>query len=473
MAFSPLRNFSVTFLSRIGDNVCVLLFYALAARCLEVRDFGIYFFAYSLAILIADFSDFGMHRFGLLAMSNNTSTRFQEFLKLMVFKLLFWIPFSFCVFGISTFFLDDSLTRTAFHYLFLQHSLYLVSELMLNVFRSQQDMQKPALWLFGKKFIFTSIAISILLNKGGLMAVIHAQIFVECISIFLLIIVLYRAQEISRAAWTPYDIFGFFWKLLPFAAISVFGMINLRISVVFLKSFSSVEEIAIFGSVFRLIESYFFIPIALTASVLPNWIHLKVHGEWSTLQLAIQTIFRVISLIFIPIGILILVFGNEMIECIYGMHYAQAGFLFKISVVYIILGSLNGIAVGILQTVENVRGVVKALVGAILTHMICAIYWVPEYGALGSFVSIIISDAVLFALYAKYFHRHFPVQKIIHVLKNLTREIILFTLVCWISLLLPFPTSFIFSGCFFFGWLIFGFNFPHKEKIWLQSTLKK
>lgn len=163
-------------------------------------------------------------------------------------------------------------------------------------------------------------------------------------------------------------------------------------------------EIGIYSAANKVANIWQFIPMAIITAFGPM---LVLKKQYSKLQyeIAIQRLYDIISIIGISFGIFLSLFGNLILDVLYGEEYKNAIEVLQISIWSGIFSSL-GAATSLWLIIENLQkySLIYAIAGCI-TNFSLNIWLIPLMGAKGAAIATLISGVVtnilIFLLFKK------------------------------------------------------------------------
>jgi polysaccharide transporter, PST family len=174
---------------------------------------------------------------------------------------------------------------------------------------------------------------------------------------------------------------------------SFVAVIYMKIDQVMLGQLLNNEAVGLYGAAVRISECWYFIPTAITASLLPVIMKAKQNGE-KNYHKKMQKLFHVLALFALLMSVLITVFSDSVILSLYGKDYIGASRVLCVHIwssVFVFFGVAQSpwnIAEG-LQKISLLRGILGAIVNVVLNLLL-----IPQYGPLGASIATLISYAI-------------------------------------------------------------------------------
>lgn len=189
-----------------------------------------------------------------------------------------------------------------------------------------------------------------------------------------------RARHLLQEAW-PY--------LLSGVAI----LFYMRVDQIMIREMVGEHELGIYTAALPLSTAWYFIPMAICASVAPALARKKARSE-AEYMTALSRLFSLMWWYSLPLSVLIALASTPLVGLLYGPAYAASATVLAIHV----FGNVPvGLGVAQSQWIANEkRGVLafyKTTVGA-LANVCLNLYMIPKYGALGAAIATLISFSI-------------------------------------------------------------------------------
>lgn len=178
--------------------------------------------------------------------------------------------------------------------------------------------------------------------------------------------------------------------LIMFGAI--FGMIYLKVDQVMLMWLSGKEEVGVYAVAAQLSEVWYFVPLAIVASLFPKLIMLK-DTNLPQYQLRLQQIFDFLFLLAFVLTIATTFLAEPIITILYGVEFERSASILKIHVwasIFIFMRALFSRWIHIERVF--IFSFISQGVGA-LSNVALNFMFIPSYGAEGAAVATLISYA--------------------------------------------------------------------------------
>jgi polysaccharide transporter, PST family len=265
----------------------------------------------------------------------------------------------------------------------------------LNVIDSYfQSQVKSKYTVYANNSAFILMAagkVVLLLVKAPLLAfAVIGALEIALSSIFL--IGVYRYNHLTVSTWRfnmhiAKNLLRDSWPLL-LAGLSI--MIYMRIDQVMIGSMLGDKEVGIYSAAVKISEIWYFIPIAIVASLFPAIIESKKRSE-KLYYSRLQKLFNVITWIGISVALCVTFSSTFIIQFLFGKEYADASSILTLHI-WTGVAVCLGIASGSWYMTENLQKLsfYRTLNGAIV-NVFLNFYLIPKYGAKGAAIATVIS----------------------------------------------------------------------------------
>lgn len=196
------------------------------------------------------------------------------------------------------------------------------------------------------------------------------------------------------------------WKksVLPFSAIAGVSYLNSELIIPLVGLLASSSEVAYFKvaiSIAILVSA----PLTIVeATIHPHVTRVFASGEKVRLFRMVSLAGVAALLVSLPLVVLLIVFGQEVLAFVYGLEYSDAYWPLAIIVIGFLIVNLIGPSMLLLHATDYENdALVISVVGAGLTVLLCIIL-IPEKGAVGAALAITISKvarALAFRIWAQ------------------------------------------------------------------------
>ena len=296
---------------------------------------------------------------------------------------------------------DDSLVR--FIVIVLGFVLVFKASEVAKYWFESQVMSKYTVWVENSVFLFMSITqVILILNHAPLMGFVWVAV-ASGLSVSIGLIGVYSWRVGGISAWRfdfnrAKTLLKDSWPLL-LSGMAI--MVYMRIDQIMLGQMLGSGAVGIYSAAVRISEVWYFIPMAIAASVFPSVIKIKKESEQDYI-VRFQRLFNIMVMLGVVVAIPVTFFSDWIITQLFGSTYIKAGAVLIVHIWSGIFVSL-GITSGMWLVNENLQRLAfyRTLVGAVV-NIVANIFLIPYFGVVGAAVGTLLSQfiaAYLFDLF--------------------------------------------------------------------------
>ena len=180
------------------------------------------------------------------------------------------------------------------------------------------------------------------------------------------------------------------WPLI-FSGLAI--AVYMRIDQIMIKEMLGVKEVGLFSAAVKLSEVWYFVPVIITASLLPAIVSAKKINE-SLYYLRLQRLYTLVTWIAISVALIMTFFSIDLVVLLYGSAYKYAGQVLMIQIWAGVFVSL-GVASGSWLTTENLQhyAFYRTVLGAVI-NIILNLILIPNYGLIGAAIATVIAQSL-------------------------------------------------------------------------------
>lgn len=215
----------------------------------------------------------------------------------------------------------------------------------------------------------------------------------------------YYTPKAIRSAKPYYKGREWLASAIPFAFNNILTMINARIGIILLGIFMLPADVGIYRVAF---QSAVLVVISLQAVnmvVAPQFARLYTLGEKARLQQLVTASATIVLLFTLPVALVFLLFGRQILLIVFGAEYIPA----YTALFIMVLGQLVNASMGSVQFLLNMTGYEKdtarslliAVTSSILLNLILIPVWGVNGAALTTTLSLILWNVLLWRIVRK------------------------------------------------------------------------
>lgn len=363
------------------------------ARYLGPEQFGLLSYAIAFVALFTSVANLGLNSIVVRDLVQDPPSAETTMGTAFMLSLLGGtIAFGLSVLAISYARPDDELTK----FIVVLLSLLMVFKAtdVVRYWFESQVQSKYVVWMENGIFLAISVVkISLILTNASFMAFVWA-IFAETliVSAGLLFVYTWRGNRISvwrcriiRAKVLLKDT----WPLI-LSGLAI--MVYMRIDQIMLGQMLGNEAVGIYSAAVRISEVWYFVPIAIVASVFPSIIEAKKEGE-ATYYQQLQKLNDIMLLLALVVAIPMTFLSDWVVTLLFGNAYQQSGTVLAIHIwagLFVFLGLASGkwFVIEGLQKYNFYRTLVGAGVNVFLNWLM-----IPKFGVNGAAWATVASQA--------------------------------------------------------------------------------
>ena len=383
-------NTSWLFFEKIIRLIVTFIVGILIIRYLAPNEFGLLSYAMSIVGIFAAVSSLGID-----------SILTRELVKYPEQKdLLIGTAFSFKLMGaaLSTIFLLAALPFMSndgfinIMILIIASATFFQSFYVIDFYFQSRITSKYSVYAQSSSFLLGSIIKILLIIFKAPLIYFAIVILVEAIFLASGFIIVYNNRGLNIFDWKSNKKLGF--KILsdswPLILSGVVITIYMKIGQVMIKELMNETEVGYYGAAARLCEAWYFVPMAITASLFPAIVNAKQTSEKLYLN-RLQKLYDIIAWMAILIALPVTFFSKEITVILLGNDYLPSA---PVLTIYIWAGlaTFLGIASSQYLIAENLTKLsfYRTLIGMIV-NVILNIILIPKLGIVGSAIATLIS----------------------------------------------------------------------------------
>jgi len=373
-------------------NLFVGLFVgAWVARYLGPEQFGLLSYLTAFVMFFNPLAELGLSDIVVRNLAEDSSHRDAILGTAFLLLLLSGILAMVLCMGIALFLLASD-TQNLWLLLILSSTLVLQSFNTIDFWFRSQVNAKPVTLV---RSVVTIVIAGMNIYFVTVFAPLSAFIWVRTLSLALIALglyVVYQNIEKTIGSW-HFDLnqarilLGDSW---PFILSGFSGVIYLRIDQVMLTNMVGEQENGLYATAVRLVELWYFIPMAIYVSVLPTIIEAKKVSD-ILFYARLQKLYNAMSFLSYMIAIPVTLFAPWIITLLFGEDYSGAVPILIITVWSLLFTNL-GIARSAFLVSENlIKAHTFTVVLAAITNVLLNLWLLPKYGGIGAAFATLVS----------------------------------------------------------------------------------
>jgi PST family polysaccharide transporter len=375
-------------------NLFVGLFVgAWVARYLGPEQFGLLNYATAFVALFMPLATLGLDSIVVRDIVRDTTNRDRILGTSFVLKLVGGIVVVLVASG-ATFLMDPEDHLTHLLVIVLSVGTLIQSFDVIDFWFRSQVQSKYVAWSRSVALgVVALIRVVLILMQAPLITFVVANIVQQVVTV-LGLLVCYRNQGYRVATWKVdfSQVKALLKDCWPLILSSMAIMIYLKIDQIMLKEMVGEEATGIYSAAVRLSELWYFIPMAIAASVLPAITEAKKISEHLYYQ-RLQKLFDGMTALAVAIIIVVIPLSGFVITLLYGEAYRESVPILNIHI-FACLFVFLGVAQGSWNITEGLTTLyfTRTVSGAII-NVLMNIVLIPYYAGIGAAIATVVSYA--------------------------------------------------------------------------------
>lgn len=267
------------------------------------------------------------------------------------------------------------------------------SDIALYWFESQVQ-SKYVVWVQNGTFLLFAIIKAILLLKHAPLVAFAWATTIETLVVacVLLIILTMRGPNLLQLRINVDRARTLLKQSWPMLMSSIAIMIYMKIDQIMLGQMVGDKAVGIYSAALRLSEIWYFIPLAIVASVFPAIIEAKKYSEIEYYA-RLQKLYDLMVMLSLVVAVPMTFLATPLVVLLFGQAFVDSGPVLAIHI-WASLFVFLGVASGKWFIVENrqLLSMQRAFVGMIM-NVLLNVLLIPEYNAVGAAIATVISQA--------------------------------------------------------------------------------
>lgn len=258
-----------------------------------------------------------------------------------------------------------------------------------------QVLSKYTVWVQNGVFlVFAAIKVGLILLNAPLIAFAWAMMAEALVVALLMLLMLGlhgpRLSKLTASLKRTKTLLADSWPLL-LSGIAV--LIYMKIDQIMLGQIIGDEAVGIYSAAVRVSEVWYFVPVAIVASVFPAILEAKKRSEKQYYD-RLQRLYDLMVWLAIAVALPMTFLSTTIVTLLFGDAYAQAGSVLAIHIwaaVFVFLGVASG--KWFLAENRQILSLQRTVFGAI-ANIIINLLMIPKFGALGAAWATVLSYAI-------------------------------------------------------------------------------
>lgn len=253
---------------------------------------------------------------------------------------------------------------------------------------------KYSVWTENAAYLlFAGVKVALILGEAPLMAFVWA-ILAEAALAAAGLLAIYRWRGGQLKKWRPHYVRA---KALlkdswPLILSGLAVMVYMRIDQIMLGQMLGDEAVGVYSAAVRVSEIWYFIPMAIAASVFPSIVEAKKQSE-SLYRQRLQRLYDLMALLAAGVALPMTLLADWLMALLYGERFSGAGAVLALHI-WTGLFVFIGVASSRWYLVENLQKLAftRTLTGALM-NILANFLLIPKYGVQGAAIGTLLSQA--------------------------------------------------------------------------------
>lgn len=400
------KNTGVLIFADITSKLFSLILVIYIARFLEDVGYGKYSFALAFTALFAVLINLGLNMLTIREVARDKNLAGKYLGNIVVIK----VPLSIITFGLIVFIINmmhyPADTTMAVYLAGISVILTSFSQLFRSIFTAFERMEYEAFLNIVKTIIIFSLGLLVLFSGYGLIELLSVFVVAGavdfCLSIFI---------TLRKFAKPKIEIDLDFWKrsiltALPFALLSVVGIIYLKIDTVMLSVMKGDAVVGWYSAAYTILLAMQFIPGIFSYAIFPSMSKFFVSSK-DALKTTLEKSSKYLFIIGLPVTIGIILLADKIVSIIYGIKFTNSIIALQILSLYLPLRFVNFALYPTLYSVDRQMSAALSVTISAVANVVLNLLLIPVLSFVGAAIATVLTEIILFTLYFYFISKHF------------------------------------------------------------------
>ena len=387
------RNTAFSAAGDLLSKLASLAFYVVLARELGSQSFGQYMFALSVTVLLTSLAGFGTDSLLTRNVARDRTTVDHLYWTSITLKLALGVPLIGACVLLSVLNGYPGAVHATVALLGAGCLVESLAKTVAATFLAFDDARPPAEGLILQRFTTAVVGIAAVVAGAGIAPVAALYLAGALLGLAYVMRSLSRRGIRPRRAVSLRHARAVATEAAPFGLELVFSTAIFRIDATLLAFLKNSQAVGLYSAAYRALESTLFVPYAFESALFPVMSRLD-RSSTPTIGQVFESGLKAMVVLMVPVGLLFLLYGGEILVLLYGAEYAPAEnalrWLGGAAAVYgaaFIAASLIG-AQGRIRVLVWVTGTVLAL------NVVLNLLIIPRWSLTGAAAVTTITEAV-------------------------------------------------------------------------------
>ena len=317
------RNTAFSAAGDLVTKLASLVFFVVIARELGREAFGHYTVALSITVLLTSLAGFGTDSLLTRQVARDPEAIHQLFWTSIVLKLVLGVALTAASVGVSVLNGYPDVVHATVALLGAGCVVEALSKTVAATFLAHDDTRQPSAGLVIQRFFTAFAGITAIAAGAGLVPVAAIYVVGALLGYAYVTRALARRGIAPRRQVSVSHARAVTREAAPFGFKLVFSTAIFRIDATLLALMKESTVVGYYGAAYRLLESTLFVPYAFEAAIYPTMSRLTRDTTPSIGDVFAAGV-KAMLLLMMPVGLLFLLYGGELLELLYGAEYGEA-----------------------------------------------------------------------------------------------------------------------------------------------------
>jgi len=421
------------------NKVLMLAFVVIISRYFGAEQFGYYGTANTYNLVIYTILSFGSSFLLTREIASDPSTcafYYNTISKLRV--LFFGIVLLLFTFFLS--FIAYPLPLKLLIFLFIIQGF--VKSSLQQVFAMFQGYKLFKLQVLIEVFVYIGLVICALIVWQAKMSIVNLGVLmlITFLIIWLLSLLVIKKKLMTFdffSEWKKDELLYVLNRSLPFFFGTVIGILYHRVGILLLGWVDGQYEVGLYVAPYDMYEASLFIPATVGNVLFPTLVQYIQKKDYAFIHTNVNKINYYLLLILIPIIVMFLLGGKDIVILFFGNEYQKSGLVLQIVSVSLIFHVFNNILGRLLYAMNEEKYQVKITIYSLLFNVLTCFIFIPVFSFNGVAIAAVLSFLFSFMLH------YYKVKTLINGLvlikwTQLFRSLLTFMVCCIIFFLLKY-----------------------------------
>jgi len=392
---SPSANMGWILIGRLIEGLATMTLLALLARHGGSSVTGAYNGARAIGLLALAGAEFGLSRYTIQTYARRPEDYQKLFGVLLSIRTVIYLIAGAILLAVSEKVGNDGTSSVIVPAFFLLGFWFVsIAELFLDTIRAGENSRIPIVIGVGQRLLYVVAGGYGILARRGLDWL--AACFVIANASYLVVCVLLVVRSRGRFQWTTSRarVKPILTGISPFIIVTILGALNTRVDVFIIYRFSSESQVGAYGATVYLVEAILLFAYAVLSAALPNLSRLY-HGAEEAFRDGATATMKLLFLVSSAFLVAVTTGATDLLNFLYGAEFRDYAPLLNIIGLAAVALSLNAFMTVLFQAADRPRRACALMAALLGIHLVLSIILVPQYGAYGALLALLISEGVI------------------------------------------------------------------------------